>query len=426
MAYATTLPKGATVTVSRDSSRAARMLKRAAMVGITAAGCNVEDLEAATVPVTRFQTRTGTTFGGITVRLVPGDPQSVALRFLNEDGVDLAEAAQRKIERLYDREESRRVLAAEIGDIGFASRTLELYTNELTGLVDLDAIRAARFKLVLDYAFGTASFVMPNVLAKLGADVLGINPNVSTPGVMSFDRTVHAERLGDLVRSSGANLGAMLDPDGEQLTLVDDTGHLLEDDEALLVLTQLITHAEPGGVVAVPVDASREIEEMCAATGTELLWTKLSAAQLLEAADSPRVRFAANTSGGFVFPQFLPAFDAVATLVRLLSLLASRHLTLSGVVASLPGVAIVRREVPTPFEQKGLVMRTLVERADPSELFLLDGVKTVDAAGWTLVLPDPESPVTHIHAEAKTRAQAEERVERAARDIEWILAEGTP
>ena len=188
----------------------------------------------------------------MTVRLVPGDPQSVALRFLNEDGMDLGEAAQRKIERLYDREESRRVLAAEIGDISFASRTLELYTNELTSLVDLDAIRAAKFKLVLDYAFGTASFVMPNVLAKLGADILGINPNVSTSGVIGFDRAAHAARLGELVRSSGANLGAMLDPDGEQLTLVDDTGHVLEDDEALLALVQLVSSGRAEGVIAVP------------------------------------------------------------------------------------------------------------------------------------------------------------------------------
>jgi len=165
---------------------------------------------------------------------------------------------------------------------------------------------------------------------------------------------------------------------------------------------------------------------MCAATGSEVLWTKLSAAQLLEAADSPRVRFAANTSGGFVFPQFLPAFDAVATLVRLLSLLASEQQVLSAVAASLPAIHIVRREVPTPFEQKGLVMRTLVERADPSKLFLLDGVKTIDADGWTLVLPDPETPVTHIRAEARTRAEAEGRVARVAADIEWILSEGTP
>ena len=260
LAYATTLPKGATVATSRDSSRAARMLKRAAMVGINAAGCNVEDLEAATVPVTRFLTRTGTAVGGITVRLVPGDPQSVVLRFLNEDGMDLDETAQRRIERLYDREESRRVLAAEIGDIGFASRTLEFYTNELTSLVDLDAIRSAKFKLVLDYAYGATSFVMPNVLAKLGADILGINPNVSTAGIISFDRAAHAARLVELVKSSGASLGAMLDPDGEQLTLVDDTGHVLADGEALLALTKLVSSAEPGCVVAVPVDASSQVE----------------------------------------------------------------------------------------------------------------------------------------------------------------------
>lgn len=425
LAYATTLPKGSTVATSRDSSRAARMLKRAAMVGLTAAGCNVEDLEAATVPVTRFLTRTGTAVGGITVRLVPGDPQSLVLRFLNEDGMDLDDAAQRRIERFYDREESRRVLAAEIGDIGFASRTLEFYTNELTNLVDLEAIRAARFKLVLDYAFGTTSFVMPNVLAKLGADVLGINPNVSTAGVIGFDRAVHAARVVELVKSSGANLGAMLDPDGEQLTLVDDTGYVLDDDEALLALTLLVSSAEPGNVIAVPVDASMQVEAICAATGSEVLRTKFSGSQLLEASALPRVSLAGNTTGDFVFPKFVPAFDAVATLVRLLSLLATMKETLSSIVARLPETYIVRTEVPTPFGQKGLVMRTLVEQADPAELVLLDGLKTIDEGGWTLVLPDPDTPATRVHAEGRSQADAERRAERAADAIERIINEDT-
>jgi len=210
------------------------------------------------------------------------------------------------------------------------------------------------------------------------------------------------------------------------LTLVDDTGHVLEDDEALLVFVQLVSTAAPRGVIAVPLDASRQVEAICETTGSEVLRTKLSASQLLEAADSPRVQFAANTAGGFVFPRFLPAFDAVAGLVRLLSLLASEKEVLSHVVARLPAVNIVRREVPTPFEQKGLVMRTLVEQADPAGLLLLDGVKTIDASGWTLVIPDPETPVTRIHAEARTRAEAVERTERAASDIEGILAAGKP
>jgi phosphomannomutase len=121
----------------------------------------------------------------------------------------------------------------------------------------------------------------------------------------------------------------------------------------------------------------------------------------------------------------LPAFDAVATLVRLLSLLAASDQPLSGVVAELPPTFIVRQDVATPFRQKGLVMRTLVEQADPTELSLLDGLKTVDDTGWTLVLPDPELPITRVCAEGTSCEEANERVRRAADTIEEILIEGT-
>jgi phosphomannomutase len=70
-------------------------------------------------------------------------------------------------------------------------------------------------------------------------------------------------------------------------------------------------------------------------------------------------------------------------------------------------------------------MRTLVEQADPAELVLLDGLKTIDADGWTLVLPDPDTPATRIFAEGRTLADAERRVQRAADAVEWILSEGT-
>jgi mannose-1-phosphate guanylyltransferase/phosphomannomutase len=421
MAFATMLRKGSTVTTSRDSSRAARVLKRAVMVGLTAAGCNVEDLEAATVPVTRFQIRTSGSSGGVTVRLVAGDPQSVNLRFLDTDGVDLDEATQRKIERLHDREESRRVLAAEIGDIDFPSRTLESYTLDLTGSVDLGAIRSAQFKLVLDYAFGTAGFVMPNVLAKLGADVLVINPHVSTPGVLSFERAAHASRLGELVRSSGAHLGALFEPDGEQLTIVDDTGRELSDVEALCVMVRLVVADGPGGTIAVPIDAPREVERLCAETSSTLAWSKLGPADLMDAAAGPGVVFGGNTEGGFIFPDFLPAFDAVAAFVNLLALLGRTRLRLSNVVSELETPHIARLEVPTPFEHKGLVMRVLLERAPPDRV-LIDGVKLSDAHGWTLVLPDPEAPMTIVTAEAGSPEAARARVGEMAAEIEGILA----
>ncbi|MDA8039758.1 MAG: sugar phosphate nucleotidyltransferase [Actinomycetota bacterium] len=431
MAYGSILPKGATVTTSRDSSRAARVLKRAVMVGLTAAGCNVEDLEAATVPVTRFQVRTGVSSGGVTVRLVADDPQSVSLRFLDGDGVDLDEATQRKIERLHAREEYRRVLAAEIGDIEFPSRTIELYTAELVNGADVEAIRRARFKLVLDYAFGTTSFVMPNVLAKLGVDVLVMNPHVSTPGVLSFDRETHAGRLGELVRSSGAHLGAMFDPDGEQLTLVDDTGRVLTDDEALGTLVSLfVSDGGPGcsvpGAIVLPVDGPRQAARVAEEAGRQVVWTKLAASELMDACGQGEVAFGGNTQGGFIVPRFLPAFDAVATFVHLLSLLAHCGSRFSETVSSIASPFVSRRDVPTPFEQKGLVMRLLLERARSSEVQLIDGVKLVDADGWTLVVPDPEAPITVVKAESTSLEGAEARVAEMAEQIGWILAEASP
>ncbi len=421
MAYASTLKKGTTITTSRDASRAARAVKRAVMVGLNAAGVNVDDLEVATVPVTRFQVRSARSQGGITVRLVPGDPQSVVIRFFDAEGTDIDETTQRKIERLYYREDYRRVLAAEIGDIGFPPRALEFYTAALTTSVDIDAIRGARFKVVLDYAYGSTSFVMPNVLAKLGADVLAVNPYASTPGALSFEPGRHASHVAELVQASGAHLGAVLDPDGEHLTLVDDTGHVLSDDEALFVMLSLVLDTQPEPAIALPAAAPRAAEQMCLDANASLTWTKLSPAHLMEVASQGDVTFAASQDGGFIFPGFLPAYDAVVALANLLAMLATTGLRLSKVVSGTPRFHVAHETVVTPWEQKGLVMRTLVERIKDHELLLVDGVKVIYPDGWVLVLPDPEDPVTHVWAEADSRRDASNRAQEYARRIRQIL-----
>ncbi len=421
MAWASTFEKGATVTTSRDTSRAARVLKRAVIVGCNAAGVTVDDLEAATVPVTRFQIISSASKAGITVRLAPDDPQSVVLRFFDKEGIDVDEATQRKIERLYHREDFRRVLAREIGDIDFPPRSLEYYTAALIDSVDLTHARAAGLKLVLDYSFGTASFIMPNLLSKLAAEVLVVNPYANTAGVLTFDRDASAAHVSDLVQASGAHLGAVFDPGGEYVTFVDDLGHPLSNDEALLALLTLVTEAHPGARVALPVAASLAAEEICSKAGAEIVWTKLSASHLMEVARSEQVDFAASQAGGFIFPDFLPAFDGAATMVNLLALLSASGRTLSGLVSELPGVHIAHQAVHTPWDQKGMVMRTLVERSHGRELVLVDGVKVIEDDGWALVLPDPEEPLTHVWAEGPSDRQAGSRVQEYAVRIEQLM-----
>jgi mannose-1-phosphate guanylyltransferase/phosphomannomutase len=423
MAFAATMPRDSVVTTSRDSSRSARMLKRAAMVGLNAAGLHVEDLEAATLPLTRFHIRSGPNQGGIAVGLDRDDPQLVVIRFLDAEGVDVDEATQKRIERLFHREDLRRVLGEEIGDIDFPARVGELYTAALTSSIELEPLREAHLKLVLDYAHGTASLIMPNVLAKLGADVLVVNPLVSTVGMLGFDRLESAARLSELVRSSGAQLGAVIASDGEQLTLVDDTGLVLGDGDALLAVSRLVAEATPGARVAVPVSATWRLNEVLAELGAEVVWTQIGTANLMEVALASGATLAASTEGGFAFPQFLPAYDAVATLVRVLAMLAKSGQRLSQLRAGVPPVCVAHETVLTPLDQKGAVMRAFLERARTGEIVLIDGVKVIDASGWTLVVPDTEEPFTHIFAEADDEAASLARVGAAADEIRHFLAE---
>ncbi|HEY1651885.1 MAG TPA: sugar phosphate nucleotidyltransferase [Acidimicrobiales bacterium] len=420
-AWASGFEKGTYITASRDTSRAARVLKRALMVGCNSVGVNVADLELATVPVTRHHVRTRGNRAGLTVRLSPDDPQSVVIRFFDERGIDLSETDQRRVERMYHREEFRRVTAGEIGDIDFSPRVIELYTGDLVEAFGLRREGGRQVKLVLDLSYGAASFVMPNLLSKVGADVLSINPYAQTPGMIAIDKAVSEARVAEAVRGSGADLGAVIDPGGERLTLIDGHGRVLTDDEAILAFIALGAEAGDTGKVALPVTTSAATLRFCAESGIEVVLSPLSTSGLLEAAASGGVTFASDQRGGYVFPSFLPAFDAAAALARLLALLGRGSSSLEEVLDTMPAMPIVHEEVATPGEQKGLVMRTLIEQLaeQGADLVLVDGIKVRTDDGWVLVVPDPEDPVTHVWAEG---ADLPGSVALAAPYVEQITA----
>jgi mannose-1-phosphate guanylyltransferase / phosphomannomutase len=108
-------------------------------------------------------------------------------------------------------------------------------------------------------------------------------------------------------------------------------------------------------------------------------------------------------------------------MVKMLELLALDGVALSKIVGGLPDVHIAHESVVTPWEQKGTVMRTLVELSKDREVDLIDGVKVHHEAGRALALPDPEEPVTHIWAEAASDADARRLAQEYARRIRQLL-----
>src|SRR5450432_861633 len=174
-AYATTLRKGSVVTTSRDVSRAGRALKRAVHGALNASAINVVDLEAQPMPVARFETARSECVGGIALRTSPDDPESIDIIFMDSRGADLSMSAQRKMERVYSRQEFRRAFPGEIAELTYPPRVVEAYAQELVRSVNLKGVREAGLKVVVDCAGGTASLVMPALLGRIGVEVLTVN-----------------------------------------------------------------------------------------------------------------------------------------------------------------------------------------------------------------------------------------------------------
>src|SRR5262249_58938693 len=122
---------------------------------------------------------------------------------------------------------------------------------------------------------------------------------------------------------------------------------------------------------AAPVNVTSQVEAV--AEGLEVRRTQASLPELTLAATEEGMLFAGATAGGYVFPEFLPAYDSIASLCKLLELLARIDRPLSELVAELPRPTLVHREVQCPWALKGTVMRILNERHANGHVDLLDG-----------------------------------------------------
>jgi mannose-1-phosphate guanylyltransferase/phosphomannomutase len=148
----------------------------------------------------------------------------------------------------------------------------------------------------------------------------------------------------------------------------------------------------------------------------------------MEAATADDVAFAGAIGGGYIFPEFLPAFDALMSLGKLLELLAPSAVPLSEQVAGIPSSTLVHKTVGCPWSLKGTVMRTVTEelqRGDGHDLSLLDGIKVFYKGGWAQILPDADEALFHLYAEGVDIDASEQMADGFVARVRAVIAAKT-
>ncbi|MBA2388855.1 MAG: NTP transferase domain-containing protein [Geodermatophilaceae bacterium] len=414
-AFASTLRRGARVTINREAHNTPRVLKRAILSGLPAAGAHVLDTAVQPIPIVRFYTRVSDTSGGVHVRLSPYDNRVVDIRFFGETGIDLSQREQRGIETIFFREDFRRVYLDEIGQIDYPADVLARYTERFRG-----ALRAALWPLtgrydhiVIDYANASGALVLPDLLAQLECDVVAVNTLLDQK-LLFRTRPQWEEamgRLSSITRALDTNFGVRLDVGGERVYFAANDGSVISDRDALLAVAELVFRAYGGATIGVPITAPRALERLAARHGGAIRRLKSTQKAHMEAAETGQFTLIGDERGGFIFPAFTPFFDGLFAVAKIMELTAQVGQTLSDIWRARETYYLARAQIPCSWAIKGRAMRLLRERLRDRASESVEGLYINQGEEWVLILPDPDEPYFWIHAEGRDAQRARELVD---------------
>ncbi len=418
-AFGAIFPDHSAVSISRGIHKSSRMISEAIASGILSVGVEVHEASTIPIPVARHQIKAEGDVGGMHVRRTPTDPEILEIRLFGEDGRELSAAQRDEIDRLFFRMDFRRASIENSGSIISPDFGSESYERAFLKKLDLDVVSRSKMRVIVDYSFGTTLKVLPALLGRTGSEVVSLNSHMDEDRVIrttrQFDRAVR--QISEYVQGLEANIGTIMSTSGETLALIDERGIWIDGDKMLQVLALLAFRTHPGCTIAVPANASGNLEKMAEQYGARVLRTPINTSAILNAASSGSAYMAGNVEGGVAFPDFHPSYDAMFCLVKTMEMMALSGARLGELVDSLPEAYLQHSIVPCAWEAKGQVMRSLIEELG-EETKGIEGVRLEDENGWVLIYPSSNHACFHIYGESRELGDVSDRLQTWSRKIE--------
>jgi mannose-1-phosphate guanylyltransferase / phosphomannomutase len=361
------------------------------------------------------------------VRQSPFDPHVVDIKILDKTGVDISSNQERAIEQLFLREDFKRATPDRVGEIITPPRAQEYYSAGFLKALDADILQNSKVKIVIDYAFSSASLILPDILGRLGLEVVSLNAYLSAPRVTKTAEEFQSslDRLSTIVLTLKADAGFLIDTGAEKVFMVDEKGQRISNEKALLMVARLVMQDKKTGSVGVPVNVSSVAEQLAKPFNMKVRRLRTAPRYIMEASREDGTQFVGDGIGGFIFPEFQPCFDAMFTLAKIVELMARHKIKLSDVTESVPAFETFHQKVPCPWDRKGLVMRRALEAVQSMEHELIDGVKLFVDDSWVLLLPDPDEATFHVWVEAPTKNQARTLMKDYSQKIQTWQSSGS-
>ena len=411
-----TVVGGGTVVLSRDGRSTGDMLRHAVLSGLMATGCKVLDLGIATTPTCGVMVTALGAAGGLQLTASHNPIEWNGLKPFSPQGSVFNQAAGEQLLSVLTGTPAYRKWS-ELGSVELVADAGVEHQRRVFNLVDVEAIRACRFKVVLDCNHGSGSVLGPQLLRELGCDVVVMG------GVADGQFEHPAEPLKDnlttlmaAVVASRADVGFAQDPDADRLAIVDNTGRYIGEELTLGLAVDHVLSRKKGPVV-VNGSTSRVTADLAAKYGCEFHRSHVGEANVVAKMQEVTALIGGEGNGGVIEPQVGFVRDSFVSMAYVLDGLVVRRESLAAWVDTLPQYSIVKDKLHCPRERVSAACAALRDAYGSATATEGDGLRLDWPDRWVQVRASNTEPIIRVIAEApgdeKAKSLCAEAIELA-------------
>jgi phosphomannomutase len=413
------------VVIGRDGRISGEMVKNLVVSTLNGLGFDVVDLGLSTTPTVELAVTMENAAGGIILTASHNPKEWNALKLLNskgefisgDDGAQLLDIAEREDFNFADVNK----LGAYTVDDSYLQKHVDLVVNY--PLVDVPAIKARNFKIVVDAVNSTGAIFVPPLLKALGVEEVEVLFG-EVNGKFSHNPEPLAENLTALsneVNKSNADLGIAVDPDVDRLCFVCEDGSMFGEEYTLVAVADYVLSKRKGNTVS-NMSSTQALKDVTLKHGGQYTPSAVGEVNVVKKMKDTQAVIGGEGNGGIIVPDLHYGRDALIGIGLFLSHLAHSKKSIKALRNSYPDYFISKNKIEL---DKGVDVKTIFEKIKVKyknqPLNTEDGLKIEFDKDWVHLRTSNTEPIIRIYAESQNETTADNIAKRIMQDIKEFM-----
>lgn len=415
--------KRLTIVVGRDARISGEMVEKIIEGTLLGCGVDVINVGLCTTPGTEMAVITYKADGGIIITASHNPKQWNALKLLNEKGEFLNDAEGKKVLAFAEDDSYQFPDVDHLGKVILSEDFNDTHIAQVLALplVDIEAVKARKFKVVVDAVNSIGGIVIPKLLRELGCEVVELN--CEPTGEFAHNPEPLPQNLteiSEVIVRQGADLGIVVDPDVDRLAFVNEDGTMFVEEYTLVAVADYILSQKVGNTVS-NLSSSRALRDVTEAHGGSYTASAVGEVNVVAKMKQTGAIIGGEGNGGVIYPELHYGRDALVGTALFLTYLAKINMTMTALRATYPAYYASKNKIElTPAIDVDKVLLEMKSRYASENVNDIDGVKIDFAQSWVHLRKSNTEPIIRIYTEAKSAAEADELAQRFIREISEI------